>query len=205
MATLAQDMKQPRQHFLSCKLVPVACAALAAIIQSLLVPLDCDVSWLITVNEKMLSGQRLYIDIIEPNPPASVWLYTPEVWLAHHFGVRPEAVVASAFLAAALLTCVVVAKISARLTAPPHPVVLLGATAFVTMILPVGTFAQREHAALLLALPVLTGFAVLAEGRALPRWWRLALGIAAGLLIVIKPHFALAIVPAAAFAWLCSR
>jgi hypothetical protein len=206
MASLAQDLRASRKQSLSWVLVPVAaCAVIAAIVQSLLVPLDCDVSWLITVNEKVLSGQRLYVDIIEPNPPASVWLYTPEVWLAQQLAVRPEAMVATAFLAAALVTCAAVAKISARLAAPPPRATLLAATSFVTMVLPVGTFAQREHAALLLALPVLTGVAVLAERRALPRSWRLALGVAAGLVIVIKPHFALAIVPAAAFALWRSR
>jgi len=53
----------------------VGLAALAAIaIQSLLVPIDADVSWLITVCERVLSGDRLYVDILEVNPPASVWL-----------------------------------------------------------------------------------------------------------------------------------
>src|SRR5690349_5522576 len=115
MASLAQMLKPARQRSLPWALLPAACAVIAAIIQSLFVPLDCDVSWLITVNEKILSGQRLYVDIIEPNPPASVWLYTPEVWLAQQLGVRPEAIVAVAFLAGALLTCAAVAKISRRL------------------------------------------------------------------------------------------
>jgi hypothetical protein len=206
MASLAQMLKPARQQSFSWAVLPVAaCAVIAAIIQSLLIPLDCDVSWLITVNEKFIAGQRLYVDIIEPNPPASVWLYTPEVWLAPLVGLRPEALVAAAFLGAAILSCTAVAKISARLSSPPRPAVLLTGTAFVTMILPLGTFAQREHAALLLAMPVLAGLAVVAEGGNLPRTWRAALGIAAGLTIVIKPHFALAIVPAAAVAWTRSR
>jgi len=205
MASLAQMLKPARQQSLSWALLPAAaCALIATFIQSL-IGLDCDVSWLITVNEKILAGQRLYVEIIEPNPPASVWLYTPEVWLAQQLSLRPEAVVAAVFLAGALLACAAVAKISARLASPPHPAVLVTATAFVTMILPGGTFAQREHAALLLALPVLTGLAVLAEGLALPRSWRIMLGIAAGLVVIIKPHFALAILPAAAFAWARSR
>ena len=38
-----------------------------------------DTSWLITVCERMLSGERLYADIYETNPPFSVWLYLPPV------------------------------------------------------------------------------------------------------------------------------
>ena len=33
-----------------------------------------DTSWLITVCERMLSGERLYAEIYETNPPFSVWL-----------------------------------------------------------------------------------------------------------------------------------
>ena len=38
-----------------------------------------DTSWLITVSERMLSGERLYSQIYETNPPFSVWLYMPPV------------------------------------------------------------------------------------------------------------------------------
>jgi hypothetical protein len=68
-----------------------------------------------------------------------------------------------------------------------------------------GTFAQREHAALLLTAPVLTAFAVLAEGRSLSLPARLTVGLLSGLLIAIKPHFALAVAPAAAIALVQSR
>ena len=52
-----------------------ALLALAAIVQQSMIGLDTDVSWLITVGEKVLDGQRLYIDIFEVNPPASVLIY----------------------------------------------------------------------------------------------------------------------------------
>src|SRR3990170_6008744 len=74
----------------------------AAILQQSLIGLDTDVSWLITVGERVLAGERLYVDIFEVNPPASVWIYLPLVWLAEIAGAKPEAVVAAAFVAAAL-------------------------------------------------------------------------------------------------------
>jgi hypothetical protein len=177
-----------------------ATAIIAALVQSFLVPIDCDVSWLITVNEKMLAGQRLYVDIVEVNPPASIWLYTPFVWLAHQLQLRPEAVIAAAFIAGALATSALALRISARLQRPPKPLIFFALLWFVELLLPLGTFAQREHAAILLAAPALTALAVLAQKRPLPLSVRVVAGLAAGLVIGIKPHFALAIVPAAVLA-----
>ena len=149
-------------------LIGFAAAVIAALVQSFLVPIDCDVSWLITVNEKMLAGQRLYVDIVEVNPPASIWLYTPFVWLAHQLQLRPEAVIVAAFIAVALATSALALRISARLQRPPKPLIFFALLCFVELLLPLGTFAQREHAAILFAAPALTALAVLAEKRAPP-------------------------------------
>jgi hypothetical protein len=201
MATLAQPLLiRLRPTLRPALIVAFASATIAAFVQSFLVPLDCDVSWLITVNEKMLAGQRLYVDLIEVNPPASVWLYTPAVWIAQQLKLRPEAVIVAAFIAAALASCGVTLRISERLRHPPNPLILTAVLSFVTLVLPLGTFAQREHAAMLLALPPLTALAALAERRTLSLAWRIAVGVAAGLVITIKPHFALVIVPAVALA-----
>ena len=76
-ATLAQPPDKERMW--SARLRPAIVAGVAALvaiaIQSLWIPIDADVSWLITVCERLLSGDRLYVDIFEVNPPASVWLY----------------------------------------------------------------------------------------------------------------------------------
>jgi len=176
------------------------CALVAIAIQSLWIPLDADVSWLITVCERVLSGARLYVDVIEVNPPASVWLYLPLVWLAHATGLKPEAVVAGGFVAAAIASSLCTVKLASRLDQAPRPAFLAFTAGFVTLVFPMALFAQREHAALLLALPALTSLALIAEGKPLRLGSSLASGFAAGLVIVIKPHFALAIVPPALWA-----
>jgi hypothetical protein len=201
MATLAQPtLIGSRPTIRPALLIGLAAATFAAIVQSFLIPVDCDVSWLITVNEKMLAGQRLYVDVIEVNPPASVWLYTPAVWIAQLLRLRPEAVIVATFISAALASCALALRVSAHLRHPPNPLILVALLSFVTLVLPLGTFAQREHAALLLALPPLTVLAVLAERGTLSLACRVAAGVAAGIVIAIKPHFALAIVAAFAFA-----
>jgi hypothetical protein len=206
MATLAQAMPLgPRSMSRTGLLIAFAAAAVAALVQLFAVPVDCDVSWLITANEKMLTGARAYVDFLEVNPPASIWLYTPLVWLARQLQLRPEGVVVAAFIAAALVSIAFTVRLSGGLRRPPRPLILVAILSFVELLLPMGTFAQREHAALLLTAPVLTAFAVLAEGRSLSLPARLTVGLLSGLLIAIKPHFALAVAPAAAIALVQSR
>jgi hypothetical protein len=163
-------------------------------------PIDADVSWLITVSERMLSGDRLYVDILEVNPPASVWMYVPLVWLAQAVGARPEAVVVASFVAAALGSVFATVRLAARFDEAPRTPWLAATLSFVALVLPMALFAQREHAALLLALPALAALALVAEGKRVSKTGLCASGFAAGLIVVIKPPFALAIVAPAAWA-----
>jgi hypothetical protein len=169
-------------------LLSIILAAIAAIaIQSLWIPLDADVSWLITVCERVLDGDRLYVGVLEVNPPASVWLYMPLVWLARMIGAKPEALIAAGFVAGAIGSLAATRKLVFRLQ-PASPW-LTPAAAFCALVLPMGLFAQREHAALLLALPALTVVALIGEGQSLRRGTVIGAGVAAGLIVVLKPYF----------------
>ncbi len=170
-----------------------ASAFIAIAIQCLWMPLDSDVSWLITVSERVLGGDRLYVDIMEVNPPASVWMYLPLVWLAHLLAIKPEAIVASTFMLGSILSVKITASLASRLERPPATALLVAILGFAVLVLPMGLFAQREHAALLLALPALAALALIAEGKKLSNVALCAAGLAAGLIIVIKPPFALAV------------
>ena len=46
-----------------------------AVLLRQVVPLNTDVSWLLTVGERVLNGERLYSDIVEINPPMAVLSY----------------------------------------------------------------------------------------------------------------------------------
>jgi hypothetical protein len=187
---------------LEVKVAAMIAAALAIAIQTLWIPIDADVSWLITVCERVLSGERLYIDILEVNPPASVWLYLPLVWLAQTIGARPEAVVAAGFVAGGLASAFTTLRIASRLDRSMARPFLACALPFIALVLPMALFAQREHAAVLLALPVLAALAVIAEGGRLNRRAVAASGFAAGLIVIIKPYFLLAVaIPALWTAW----
>src|ERR1039458_10645541 len=51
---------------------------------------NVDVSWFITIAEKWLDGQRLYVDIVDVNPPASMFLYVVPALLARLSGLPAE-------------------------------------------------------------------------------------------------------------------
>ncbi len=182
--------------------IAVAAAAVAIAIQSLWLPLDADISWLLTVSEQIGSGDRLYVDIVEVNPPASIWLYLPLVRMAHLIGIRPEAMVVAAFAAAGVASVLATVRLSSRLDDSPSAPVTAAAASFVALLLPMGLFAQREHAALLLALPALAAVALVADGKPLPTRVSTATGIAAGLIVVLKPFFLVTVIaPALYAAW----
>ncbi|WP_162789279.1 MULTISPECIES: hypothetical protein [Sphingomonas] len=171
----------------------VGMALFAALLQASFIPIDGDISWLITVSERVLDGQRLYVDVIEVNPPASVWLYLPWVALARLCGLRPEGVIVGATLVGALLSLRATLRLTARLPQASNPVAVAAAVGFVTLLLPGGLFAQREHVALLLAIPTIAAIVLLGHRGRLPRRTALLAGLGAGLIIAIKPHFALAL------------
>lgn len=180
----------------------IALATLIGIaVQALWIPLDSDVSWLLTVCDRVLSGERLYVDILEVNPPASVGLYLPWVWLANHLGCRPEAVVVAAFAAMGVASIAWTLRLASRLRSD-MPEWLASALAIAILVLPMGLFAQREHAALLLAIPSLAALALAAENKPLSRLEAIAAGASAGIVVALKPHFALVFVgPLAWAAW----
>lgn len=133
-------------------------------------------------------GARLYVDIIEVSPPLIAWLNMPGSAMAEWLGLDAGAVFRIQVLALALGSVVATARIASLLGTPEWParvVLCFGAITAAGY-----DFGQREHLALLLALPYLAMTAVRASrvphGRAL----ELAAAAAAAVGLTIKPHFA---------------
>src|SRR5580704_17308889 len=94
--------------------LPLALILTAAMVVRHYVGANTDVSWEITLSEKVLDGQRLYADLIELNPPASTFLYLPAVALARALGLAPEIVVDALVLTGALLSLAIAGDIVRR-------------------------------------------------------------------------------------------
>ncbi len=178
----------------SWKAVPLVLVFAAAIAVRAVIGTNVDVSWLLTVGERMLAGDRLYADLIEVNPPASALLYLPAFLLARTIGISPETAVDALVLTAAACSLWLCARILARTRmVEENAWLLLAGAAAVLTILPMHTFGEREHIAIIALLPLLALLAVRANGGSPALAAALIAGVGAGITVAIKPHFALAV------------
>jgi len=154
-----------------------------------------DVSWLITVAEKVMAGKTLYVDILETNPPLPALLYLPAVVGGRAVGLSPETALIIIVYVAGLLTLLLTAWIlgtGKESSSTPHFQILLAA-AVILFILPSDAFAQRDYIAAMFALPMMAVFIAHADSG---EWARpgarvIATVLAAFTLAIKPPIFAL--------------
>jgi hypothetical protein len=182
------------------KLSPLAWLVIAlifgvAILLRQVIPLNTDVSWLLTIGERVLDGQRLYADIVEINPPMAVFAYLPGIALARALGVDPKNVTDALILtlaAASLLATARILRLSTLLGHMRLASLAIWAAAVVT-VLPMQVFGQREHIATLTFLPALAVYVLRGNREQPPLWGILMAGIGAGITLAFKPYFVVAV------------
>ena len=156
---------------------------------------NTDVSWLLTVGERVLDGQVLYRDVLETNPPKAVLVYLPGILLARTLGLSPEVVTDALVFAAIATSLGIVACLLKGTSAIPHrsawPLICL--SVIVLAILPMREFGQREHIAMLELLPALGVLALRLNRGTPPGWGIVVAGLGLGLSLAFKPYFALAV------------
>ena len=154
---------------------------------------NTDVSWLLTLGEKVLAGERPYIDFIEVNPPASIYLYLPAVVIARVTGIAPERVTdALVFLAiGGSLWLAGRVLLEARLLAGFNRTMLIASAGIILAVLPAQTFGEREHIGVILFLPMLSVLLARVTGCTVRPSLLMAAGLGAGAMMVVKPHMAL--------------
>ncbi|TPJ74362.1 hypothetical protein [Mesorhizobium sp. B2-7-1] len=166
-----------------------------------------DTSWIITMCERILGGDRLYVDLIETNPPFTAWLFMPPVALAHALNLAPEIVVYVYVYAICLLGLGFAALIAKRAGFAENRTLFSMLPLFLALlvILPGNAFTQREHLGVALLLPLLVLTAWRAEppqARMPGRWTAMLAGLCAGVLVLVKPYYALVVIaPALYAAW----
>jgi hypothetical protein len=163
----------------------------AGLAVGLLVPVP-DVSWLLITGERVLHGQRLYSQVIEVNPPLSVLLYEPAVILSDWLGLKPEPVVGVLCTLGVLASLGLSGAVLKPLIGddPARRWKLAAAGAFALCVLPAVAFGEREHIAVMALLPFVAATILRGEGRSLRWMLAIPVGLALGLAISIKPHFA---------------
>jgi hypothetical protein len=179
----------------------------AAMLLRQLIPVNLDVSWLLVAGERMLDGGRLYVDIVEINPPMSVFAYLPGIALARATGFDSAVVTDGLVLtlaAASLLAVCRILRLSAKLDNVQLGFLAVWTVAVVT-ILPMNVFAQREHIALLTFLPALAVYSLRSNRESPPIWAILIAGVGAAMTLAFKPYFAVPAIMCVAFAVARSR
>ena len=183
----------------------VSAAMPIALIAACLAPPPSDVVWQLWIARQLNAGADLYTDIVEVNPPLWFWMAMPVERVAGTIGLAPT-------LAMNLTVCAVgvssLALCAAHTRGWPREarrarLVLLAAAALVLLVLPVTHYAQREHLALIGALPYALLAARRASGERVDIGAALATGALAAAGLALKPHFVL--FPVLIEAWLASR
>src|SRR5260370_5079613 len=143
---------------------------IAAVILRHLLASNTDASGLLTVGERVLDGQRLYVDVIETNPPMAVLVYIPGIVIARQFGLPVEAVTDGLVFASIFVSLAIVTRIlkNASVVEGLNGWRLATFAFFGLAILPMQTFGQREHITMVELLPLLALFVVRMKGEKPP-------------------------------------
>jgi hypothetical protein len=155
--------------------------------------LQPDTAWLLYASDHMLRGSRLYVDLVETNPPLIVWLDALPVVMGRLLGLPSGPMYMLLTLALALGSAACCAVLLGRIV-PEAPLLrrFLGLLILGTL-LPLARldFGQREHLFLALALPYLLLTVLRLQGQSPSAREAWVTGIAAGLGIALKPYFVL--------------
>ncbi len=171
--------------------VAAVCCVAPRVVPPYVVDHDC--AWYLDVAARVLDGQRLYVDVVDLNPPLVVWANCIPVLLARATGVS----VVLAFQLCVLVLLGLCAWLTIRAlrrsaeraaTLLPMPALL----AFALVVVPGTSFGQRDPLAFAMLLP----YAALVGTRAnaAPRFAEaLAIGLLAGLAVALKPFVGFAV------------
>jgi len=158
----------------------------------LLPPLDGDVAAILSFAVRMVDGDRLYVDLVDVNPPLIFWLNLAPAWIAARCGLDPAVALIGLVLllqAASLALCRAPATRLIELRQPAARALVAPVVLFAILILPTGNFGQREPLMTSFALPYLALAALRLQGeRVAPGAAVLRAGFAA-VGFLIKPYF----------------
>ena len=163
------------------------------LIVSMRAPVKDDVAWLLYVAHKWMGGQKLYIDLIEINPPLIIWLSALPTILAQWLGTSPHEVAIPFFSMLILASAWWSAGLLRRLDPLyQNRVTVFAVTASVMLLTAGNELGQREHLLIAAALPFLCVVALSLQGQEPGRGVSLAAGMIAALGCLLKPRYGLA-------------
>ncbi len=152
---------------------------------------NSDSAWYLYMAERVLHGARMYVDVVDTNPPLIVWLTLPPAWLARA-GLPGIAALNGYLFALALLSIGAAGALSARVWGSwPASARGLAVAAVAFVVLPYvrADFGQREHLLVLATLPYLLAAMAWLQGRSPGVASACLIGVVGGLGFAIKPYY----------------
>jgi hypothetical protein len=179
---------QPRA--LSPELIAALALACAASVFTLL---NHDVGWYLVESRRMLGGERLYVDILDPNPPVILWLLALPVWIGSALSLS-DRVTANLLPALCLVPSTLLA--ASVLALPPAAArwqrsSLLCGFLFLSTGCSLLDMGQRDQLAGILFLPYALVAARAAAGLESPNRVAILCGLLAAPGLAMKPYFVL--------------
>ena len=165
---------------------------LAWVIAYLIPPLNHDVAVILAISDRWLGGERMYVDMIDVNPPLIFMLNLIPAALSRLLSMEDTQALVFCVLAIALWSVVVSWRMFPSLVAPAartQHMIFLPLALFLAVVYPGEMFAQREHIMLLCAVPYLLLAAARFDGLKVSRGRMLTIAVIAGLGFALKPHF----------------
>jgi hypothetical protein len=153
-----------------------------------------DTSWLITESERFLAGERLYVDLLENNPPFTIWLFLPAMLMSRWVGIAPEIAIGLYTWLAVIVGLALAAVIICKAGFIEGRTLLRQLPLFVALfvIFPGIAFTERDQVGTALFLPLLTLMAWRAEAKN-PAAPGVGLVVAAALcgsvLVLLRPYY----------------
>ncbi len=178
-----------------------AVTAVTTVIAILLlgVPICADVSWQLWIAHHIRTGARLYVDIVEVNPPLWFWMAIPVDAVAGVLGIEPGRILLPTLALATIASLAATERLIRHVPAGRRTALLVYA-ALALLILPTWMTGQREQIVLIASLPYIALAAARREARTVSPWLAIGIGAAAALGFALKHYFL--IVPLLLELWL---
>jgi hypothetical protein len=167
----------------------VTAAAVAGAINAFQRPLHVDVGFLLDVAGRVLDGEHLYTDILEPNPPLVVYLMAVPAGFARLTGIDAVVCFRAAFLLVVAASATATWWVGRGWLPSGTAGFLAAVSAAAVLVIEPGEVGQRDGAMLVLLMPYLVASGARRAGYRLPTWLAVGIGVAAGFGIALKPFF----------------
>jgi hypothetical protein len=170
-----------------------ACLALAlGIILRNPIQINHDAAACLVAGAQMLAGQRLYVDIVDTNPPLIYYLHVPPAAIARTLGAPLVLTFMLVVWSLTVLSTIATVRFCRKAFGPADAtpgLIGLSVAATAAALLHTNDYGQREQLFMLAWLPYLALRSCRMAETQIPLAPAVLIGIAAGIAACIKPHF----------------